>query len=114
MDIFIVLLSLMGLILILRGTGAAIFSLAGNGSHKDKNLKDLPIKSTRRKGLVRISSAYKDLKEGTLNAMVTSPWSGDQIWVSTDNEREFETKLNSAIEKIEASSIEYRRMKNMR
>ena len=104
----------MGLVLIPWGTGAGILSLAGNRSYRDKNLVDLPIRGDRRKGLVRISCAYRDQKEGTLNAMVSSPWSGEQIWVSTDNEGDFEKRLNCAIERIEASSIEYRKMKDIR
>ena len=111
MDILIFILALMGLVLITWGSGAGILSLAGNSSYKDKDLADLPIKGSRRRGVVRIDVAYRNKKNGTLNAMVSSPWSGEQMWVSTDNENDFEKKLNSAIDKIEASSIAYRRMK---
>lgn len=108
MDILIIILALYGLGMILWGTGASLVSVFGSGEYKNKNQKDLPVKGSYRHGKVRVDCAYKDLKEGTFNAMVTSNWSGAYVWISATDESEFEMKLEQAIDEMERKSIEYK------
>ena len=112
MDILIIFLTVMAVVYFVCGTGAGIMDVLGKCGGADYNLKDLPIKGFKRQGEVRISIAYRDMEEGTLNAMISSPYSGDCAWISTKDEKEFNKRVRKAIDDMEASSLEYLKKEN--
>lgn len=107
-------LTVMAVVYFVCGTGAGIMDVLGKCGGADNNLKDLPIKGFKRKGMARIDVAYKNLRNGTLYADVSSPWSGDSARVRSKDEDEFKKLLNKAIDDMEERSLEYLKKKKGR
>lgn len=112
MDILIMFLTVMAVVYFVCGTGAGIMDVLGKCGDADEHLKDLPIKGFKRNGKVRISVAYKNLRNGTFNAKISSPYSGDWARVITKDEEEFKKRVRKAMDDMEASSIEYLKKEN--
>ena len=112
MDILIIFLTVMAVVYFVCGTGAGIMDVLGKCGDVDENLKELPIKGFKRKGMVQIDVAYRNMRNGTLNANVISPLSSKEIWISTKDEKDFQKRLRCAIDEVEASSLEYLKKEN--
>lgn len=107
-------LTVMAVVYFVCGTGAGIMDVLGKCGDLDKNRKDLRISGKKRKGMARIDFAYLDLTNGTLNAMISSPYSGDCAWISTKDEKEFNKRVRKAIDDMEERSLEYLKKKKER